>query len=73
MDIDIINENDDNKEEVKTDESFKSPDQLSDELVTLSLLPESRWRSLVNLEVIKVDRKEHVLSRRRIVLIADYI
>ena len=33
---------------------FKSPDQLSDELVTLSLLPQSRWRHLTSLELIKV-------------------
>lgn len=36
--------------------SFKSPDQLSDELVTLSLLPQSRWRHLTSLELIKVTR-----------------
>ena len=35
---------------------FKSPDQLSDELVTLSLLPQSRWRHLTSLELIKVIR-----------------
>ena len=35
---------------------FKSPDQLSDELVTLSLLPQSRWRHLTSLELIKVTR-----------------
>ena len=63
MDIDIINENYENREELIS-QSFKSPDQLSDELVTLSLLPESRWRSLVNLEVIKVYKKEHVLPWR---------
>ena len=34
--------------------SYKSPDQLSDELVTLSLLPKSRWRHLTSLELIKV-------------------
>ena len=34
--------------------SYKSPDQLSDELVTLSLLPQSRWRHLTSLELIKV-------------------
>ena len=33
---------------------FKSPDQLSDELVTLSLLPQSRWRHLTSLELIRV-------------------
>lgn len=33
---------------------YKSPDQISDELVTLSLLPQSRWRHLTSLELIKV-------------------
>ena len=37
-----------------TTTAFKSPDQLSDELVTLSLLPQSRWRHLTSLELIKV-------------------
>lgn len=41
-------------EEMITDEKYKSPDQISSELVTLSLLPESRWRTLLNLDVIKV-------------------
>jgi hypothetical protein len=34
--------------------TFKSPEQISDELVTLSLLPHSRWHSLLHLDVIKV-------------------
>ena len=34
--------------------AYKSPDQLSDELVTLSLLPQSRWSNLTNLDIIKV-------------------
>ncbi len=46
-------------EEMITDEKYKSPDQISSELITLSLLPESRWRSLLNLDVIKV-RNEKV-------------
>ena len=33
---------------------YESPQQLGDLLVTLSMLPESRWRSLVNLDLIKV-------------------
>ncbi|CAH3115617.1 unnamed protein product [Pocillopora meandrina] len=37
--------------------SYKSPDQLSDELVTLSLLPKSRWRHLTSLELIKKRNK----------------
>ena len=33
---------------------FTSPAQLADDLVTLSLLPNSRWQNLLNLDIIKV-------------------
>ena len=33
---------------------FKSPEQISNELVTLSLLPNSRWQNLLSLDIIKV-------------------
>ncbi|XP_041359034.1 WD repeat-containing protein 36-like isoform X2 [Gigantopelta aegis] len=36
---------------------FKSPSQISDELVTLSLLPNSRWKNLLNLDVIRSRNK----------------
>ncbi|KXJ18322.1 WD repeat-containing protein 36 [Exaiptasia diaphana] len=36
---------------------FKSPDQLSSELITLSLLPQSRWKNLTSLEIIKERNK----------------
>lgn len=36
---------------------FKSPEQISEELVTLSLLPTSRWLNLLHLEVIKMRNK----------------
>lgn len=53
---------DDDKEEEKDDilhetkdiEKYVSPEQIAQQLVTLSMLPESRWRSLVNLDLIKV-------------------
>ncbi|XP_044131879.1 WD repeat-containing protein 36 isoform X1 [Bufo gargarizans] len=32
---------------------YESPEQLGEQLVTLSLLPESRWKNLLNLDVIK--------------------
>lgn len=32
---------------------FKSPEQISDQLVTLSLLPDSRWKNLLLLDIIK--------------------
>ena len=43
-------------EEMETDDQYKSPDQISSQLITLSLLPESRWRSLLNLDVIRVSQ-----------------
>ena len=38
----------------EVDDAYKSADQLGLELVTLSLLPESRWKSLLHLDIIKV-------------------
>ncbi|XP_073333569.1 WD repeat-containing protein 36 [Pagrus major] len=37
----------------EADDAYESADQLGAELVTLSLLPESRWKSLLHLDVIK--------------------
>ncbi|XP_077863349.1 WD repeat-containing protein 36-like, partial [Saccoglossus kowalevskii] len=42
---------------VNVDEEFKSPQQISAELITLSLLPHSRWKNLTNLELIKKRNK----------------
>lgn len=36
--------------------AFITPDQLSEDLVTLTLLPSSRWKTLLNLETIAVSR-----------------
>lgn len=33
---------------------YTTPDQLSEDLLTLSLMPRSRWQTLLNLETIKV-------------------
>lgn len=33
---------------------YESPMQIEKNLITLSLLPESRWKNLLNLETIKV-------------------
>lgn len=41
-------------EETKPLAVYKSPEQISAELVTLSMLPSSRWLSLLYLDVIKV-------------------
>lgn len=49
-------EEDDEEEEKEEEElmEFKSPDQIGEELITLSLLPNSRWQSLTHLDLIKV-------------------
>lgn len=38
----------------RPDDVFSSPDQLAEELATLTLLPRSRWQTLLKLEVIQV-------------------
>lgn len=39
------------------EEEFKSPEQISDELISLSNLPTSRWQNLLNIDVIKQRNK----------------
>ena len=41
----------------QSDDVFASPDQLAGELATLTLLPRSRWQTLLKLEVIQVGNK----------------
>jgi len=36
---------------------YTTPEQLSDGLMTMSLLPRSRWQTLLNLETIKVSQR----------------
>ncbi|MBN3310749.1 WDR36 protein, partial [Amia calva] len=47
------------EEEEVSDEmiEYESPEQLAEELVTLSLLPESRWKNLLSLDIIKKRNK----------------
>ena len=46
--------NEDNEEDdYNSYKNYTSPEQLAYELVTLSLLPESRWKNLINLDIIK--------------------
>lgn len=40
----------------EADDAYQSAEQLGAELVTLSLLPESRWKSLLQLDAIKVSQ-----------------
>ncbi|GFS13535.1 WD repeat-containing protein 36 [Elysia marginata] len=44
-------------EDEENGEEYKSPEQIADELVTLSLLPTSRWLNLLNLDIIKIRNK----------------
>ena len=44
---------------------YTTPDQLSEELLTLSLMPRSRWQTLLNLETIKVSYASPEIDRRR--------
>ncbi|XP_046440161.1 WD repeat-containing protein 36-like [Daphnia pulex] len=40
-------------EQIEDEEEFSSPEQIADALVTLSLLPDSRWKNLLSLDAIK--------------------
>ena len=49
--LDYLDEIDsDNKDE----KSFETVEQLTEQMITLSLLPRSKWQNLLNLETIKV-------------------
>ncbi|KAG9353652.1 hypothetical protein JZ751_011774 [Albula glossodonta] len=50
---------DDEDDDTPSDEmiEYVSPEQLDEQLVTLSLLPESRWKNLLNLDIIKKRNK----------------
>ena len=49
---------------VDVEEEFSSPEQIADSLVTLSLLPESRWKNLLSLEAIKVTISFSLLKKQ---------
>ncbi|XP_003223040.1 WD repeat-containing protein 36 [Anolis carolinensis] len=53
QDVDVTEEEETSDEMVEYD----SPDQLGEALVTLSTLPESRWKNLLNLDIIKQKNK----------------
>jgi U3 small nucleolar RNA-associated protein 21 len=50
-------------EQIEDDEEFSSPEQIADALVTLSLLPDSRWKNLLSLDAIKVSYLDLTLVR----------
>ncbi|KAH9489302.1 WD repeat-containing protein 36 [Bulinus truncatus] len=43
--------------EEEDNDDYKSPEQIAEDLVTLSLLPTSRWLNLLNLDIIKMRNK----------------
>lgn len=45
---------DDQVMEDKSSDEYKSPEQISQAMVTLSLQPTSRWKNLLNIDLIKV-------------------
>lgn len=51
---DTIDEKNDEEMDINEDLIYKSPQQLSEDLITLSTLPHSRWKNLLNLDLIKV-------------------
>lgn len=50
-------EEDDDEDLMEEEETVGSMEQLSEELITLSNLPKTKWASLPNLEIIKVYSK----------------
>ena len=44
-------------EEMEVEVFYKSPEQLSNELISLSTLPTSRWKNLINLDLIRKRNK----------------
>lgn len=43
-----------NDSEVTDKKSFETPEQLTEQMITLSSLPKSKWQNLLNLDTIKV-------------------
>lgn len=54
-------------------DAYQSAEQLGAELVTLSLLPESRWKSLLHLDVIKVSRDAAGRNRQEVDLMEPLV
>jgi U3 small nucleolar RNA-associated protein 21 len=50
----IIDESDEVVNYKKDEKSYETAEQLSEQMITLSLLPKSKWQNLLNLETIKV-------------------
>ncbi|KAM4707414.1 WD repeat-containing protein 36 [Discoglossus pictus] len=54
QDAETVEDEDEHNEDLM---EYESPEQLGEQLVTLSLLPESRWKNLLNIDVIKQRNK----------------
>jgi len=54
---DAVHEEDVKMETDEPEEVFASPEQISDDLITLANLPGSRWLNLLNLDIIKAKNK----------------
>ena len=51
-------------EQMDDEDTFASPEQIADSLITLANLPESRWKNLLSLDVIKERNKpKHVVQK----------
>ena len=57
LEADSIADEEKEEEAPPLNDVFKSPEQISSELVTLSLLPNSRWQHLLQIDVIKQRNK----------------
>lgn len=57
LDMDSNDKQTDQQMDVNQDMVYKSPEQLADYLITLSSLPESKWKNLLNLDLIKKRNK----------------
>ena len=53
-DLDEIERDMSSDDDLNDYKNYTSPEQIAFELITLSLLPESRWKNLVYLDIIKV-------------------
>ena len=50
----VVEDASEEKDDEDDYKNYESPEQISYKLVTLSLLPDSRWKNLVNLDIIRV-------------------
>ena len=61
LNVDIEKEISDQEMGANNDVLYKSPEQLAEDLITLSTLPDSKWKNLLNLDLIKVCLKPNII------------